>query len=84
MSAMQYHRCIFADYRRRASDALAVLGAMFALAALGAAAPAQTYTVLHGFAEYPTDGVSASAGLVRDSAANLWAQPWKAGDRTTG
>src|SRR5580658_6853701 len=66
----QHQRSISAIHRLEASSALA-LGAILVTAAIGTpTAQAQTYTVLHRFKD--TDGAFPYAGLIRDSAGNLY------------
>src|ERR1700683_2467821 len=66
----QHQRSISAIHRLEASSALA-LGAILVTAAIGTpTAQAQTYTVLHRFKD--TDGAYPHAGLIQDSAGNLY------------
>src|ERR1700722_14065440 len=69
---------------KRRITALA-LGAMLAAAAIGVqSAQAQTYTVLHRFGESATDGVSPHAGLIGDSAGNLYGTTGAGGASDSG
>lgn len=58
--------------RRSAGSALR-LAVVFALGMVATRwAQAQTFTVLHSFTGYPSDGAAPRAGLLRDSAGNLY------------
>ena len=79
-----HQRCISAIHWLEASGALA-LGAMFMTAAIGTpAAQAQTYSVLHSFEGPPTDGSVPVAGLIRDSAGNLYGTTASGGASNAG
>jgi uncharacterized repeat protein (TIGR03803 family) len=72
--------------RLEASGAPALL-AMFVLVAIGtspAPAPAQTYTVVYKFHGPPTDGESPEAGLIGDSAGNLYGTTYYGGASNAG
>jgi uncharacterized repeat protein (TIGR03803 family) len=72
MRTEQYERSLSAIHWLETSGALA-LGAMFVLAAIWTPlAQAQTYTVLHRFQGSPADGQIPQAGVIGDSAGNLY------------
>jgi len=76
----QHQRCISAIHWVETSGALA-LGAILVTAAIGtSAAQTYTYTVLHEFKGYPTDGANPfQEHLIGDSAGNLYGTTYSGG-----